>query len=78
MKLKASYKINPVTGEILEELEQVEIYPAKHFITQEDRLRKALSDIEEELDEQLKVFKNMTRNTWKRSGWSSARASTWK
>jgi excinuclease ABC subunit B len=51
-------KLNPVTGEILEELEQVEIYPAKHFITQEDRLRKALSDIEEELDEQLKVFKH--------------------
>ncbi|BBB48798.1 excinuclease ABC subunit UvrB [Pelolinea submarina] len=51
-------KLNPITGEILEELEQVEIYPAKHFITQEDRLRKALSDIEEELDEQLKVFKH--------------------
>ena len=51
-------KLNPITGEILEELDQVEIYPAKHFITQEDRLRKALSDIEEELDEQLKVFKH--------------------
>ena len=51
-------KLNPITGEILEELEQVEIYPAKHFITQEDRLRKALSDIEEELDEQLKLFKH--------------------
>jgi excinuclease ABC subunit B len=51
-------KLNPVTGEILDELDQVEIYPAKHFITQEDRLRKALSDIEEELDEQLKIFKH--------------------
>ncbi len=50
-------KINPITGEILEELEQVEIYPAKHFITAEDRLRKALGDIESELDEQLKTFK---------------------
>ena len=57
-EIESIYKINPVTGEILEELEQVEIYPAKHFITQEDRLRKALSDIETELDEQLKVFKN--------------------
>ena len=57
-EIESIYKINPVTGELLEELEQVEIYPAKHFITQEDRLRKALGDIEEELDEQLKVFKN--------------------
>jgi len=50
-------KINPVTGEILEELEQVQIYPAKHFITEEDRLRKALNDIEVELEERLKKFK---------------------
>ncbi len=50
-------KINPVTGEILEELEVVQIYPAKHFITEEDRLRKAINDIEAELDQQLKRFK---------------------
>jgi excinuclease ABC subunit B len=56
-EIESIYKLNPVTGELLEELERVEIYPAKHFITQEDRLRKALSDIEEELDEQLEVFK---------------------
>lgn len=51
-------KINPITGELLEELDQVEIYPAKHFITEEDRLRKAINDIEEELDERLKILKH--------------------
>ncbi len=50
-------KINPVTGEILEELLEVQIYPAKHFITEEDRLRKALDDIQVELDERLKIFR---------------------
>ena len=54
-------KINPVTGEILEELDEVQIYPAKHFITEEDRLRKALNDIENELDGQLKVFKSQEK-----------------
>ncbi len=50
-------KLNPVTGEILDDLDQVEIYPAKHFITEEDRMKKAISDIETELEAQLKVFK---------------------
>ena len=36
----------------------MEIYPAKHFITEEDRLRKAINDIEEELDERLKILKH--------------------
>ena len=49
--------IQPVTGEILDELEEIEIYPAKHFITEEDRLKKAISDIESELAERLKDLK---------------------
>ncbi len=50
-----------MTGEILEELDEVQIYPAKHFITEEDRLRKALNDIENELEDQLKVFKSQEK-----------------
>ncbi len=49
--------LNPVTGEILDELERVEIYPAKHFITEEDRLKKAISDIELELEKRLEFLK---------------------
>jgi len=48
--------LNPVTGEILEELDSVEIYPAKHFITEDDLLKKALADIEIELGEQVSYF----------------------
>ena len=50
-------KFNPITGEVSGNPEQVDIYPAKHYITQEDRLKKALADIESELDEQLKYFR---------------------
>jgi excinuclease ABC subunit B len=49
--------LNPVTGEILDELERVEVYPAKHFITEEDRLKKAISDIELELETRLEYLK---------------------
>ncbi|MBM3137512.1 MAG: excinuclease ABC subunit UvrB [Chloroflexi bacterium] len=50
-------KLNPLTGEILEDLERVEIYPAKHFITEEERLKKAISDIESELETRLEYLK---------------------
>ena len=50
--------LNPVTGEILDDLDEIEIYPAKHFITEEDRLKKSIGDIEAELDERLKIFKH--------------------
>ncbi|HBA92353.1 MAG TPA: excinuclease ABC subunit B, partial [Anaerolineaceae bacterium] len=49
--------LNPLTGELLEEPEQVQIFPAKHYITQEDRLKQAISDIENELDTQLARFR---------------------
>ncbi|MGV8027075.1 MAG: excinuclease ABC subunit UvrB [Anaerolineaceae bacterium] len=50
--------LNPVTGEVLEEPQSVEIYPAKHFITEDDLLKKAVVDIEAELEEQANYFEN--------------------
>lgn len=48
---------HPLTGEILAELETLDIYPAKHYITQEDKLKAAIADIESELDERVRLFK---------------------
>jgi len=45
--------VNPLTGEIYETLDAVEIYPAKHYITEDERMAQALVDIETELDERL-------------------------
>jgi excinuclease ABC subunit B len=53
--------LNPVTGEILEEPERIEIYPAKHYITQEDKLKQSISDIESELNERLTYFRGNDR-----------------
>lgn len=49
--------LNPLTGEIIDDLDRVEIYPAKHFITEEDRLKKAISDIDSELETRLEYLK---------------------
>ncbi|HDD61285.1 MAG TPA: excinuclease ABC subunit UvrB [Chloroflexi bacterium] len=49
-------RIDRVTAEILEEIQEVNIYPAKHFITDEEKLRQAIADIEEEVNEQVITF----------------------
>jgi excinuclease ABC subunit B len=49
--------LNPVTGEILEEPEHLDIYPAKHYITQDEKLKKSIEDIEKELEERLAYFR---------------------
>ncbi|MBI4730619.1 MAG: excinuclease ABC subunit UvrB [Chloroflexi bacterium] len=48
---------HPLTGEVLAELETLDVYPAKHYITQEDKLKAAIADIEAELDERVRLFK---------------------
>ncbi len=48
---------NPLTGEMFDNLDGVDIYPAKHYITQEEKLKKAIEDIETELEERLKFYK---------------------
>ena len=46
-------EFHPVTGELLGERDEAAIYPAKHYITQEDRLKESLIEIKAELEERL-------------------------
>ena len=50
-------EIHTTTGEVLAEPDAIEIFPAKHFITPQDKLTAAIVDIEQEMDEQIKKFK---------------------
>ncbi len=50
-------EFDSVTGELNRELKTVAIYPARHFITEEDKLKQAIADIEDELAMQLAYFK---------------------
>ena len=47
-------EIDPLTGEILGKRTRLDIYPAKHWVTTQDRLNRAIVDIEEELAMRLK------------------------
>ncbi len=55
-EVEAIRYVDPTTGEILESLEQVSIYPAKHFVTPKERLESAISAIRSELKTQLDKF----------------------
>ncbi|MFC1952021.1 excinuclease ABC subunit UvrB [Chloroflexota bacterium] len=50
-------EINPLTGELLAELDSVNIYPAKHFVTSHDKLMVAIENIKQELVDRLKELK---------------------
>ncbi len=50
-------EIDPLTGELLTEHFRIEIFPAKQFITDEEKLGDAINDIETELSERIAFFK---------------------
>ena len=55
-EVEAIRYVDPTTGEILESLEKVSVYPAKHFVTPKERLESAISAIRSELKTQLDKF----------------------
>lgn len=50
-------EVDALTGEIIGEREHVAIFPNSHFVTREEKLVKAIENIEIELEEQLKVMR---------------------
>ena len=48
--------VDPLTGEVLTEHNAVDIYPAKHFVTSQEKLQAAMKEIEAELTEQVAFF----------------------
>lgn len=48
--------IDPLTGEILSEKQEIQIFPGSHYVTPYDKLKVALVKIQSELEEQTKLF----------------------
>ena len=48
--------IDSITGDVIQEVESIPIYPAKYFVTTQAQVNRAIISIEEELREQLKYF----------------------
>ena len=55
-------EIDTLTGEILADHQQVDIYPAKHFVTSDERMAAALEDIEREMEEQVAYFESQGKH----------------
>lgn len=49
--------VDRMTGKVVEKIEDAVVYPAKHFLTTEEELKRAIHDIEVELEERLEYFR---------------------
>jgi len=56
-EIEAINVVNIMTGEYVESKDELKIFPAKHYITPEEKLRRAIDSIEDELTERLAWFK---------------------
>jgi len=54
-------RVNPLRGEVLDELQALTIYPANHYVAPQERLFKALVGIEQELRERLDVLRGQNK-----------------
>ena len=51
-------ELDPLTGEVFGERDSIDIYPAKHFVTSEEKLKLGIRDIERELNERVLWFRD--------------------
>ncbi|NLX96701.1 MAG: excinuclease ABC subunit UvrB [Rhodopirellula sp.] len=49
--------INPTSGEVIRRLEELYVYPAKHFVLPEERIASAIDEIRRELEDRLDLLK---------------------
>jgi excinuclease ABC subunit B len=57
-EVEALAVIDPLTGGVLERKQEMYIYPAKHFVLPEERIKGAVEAIQQELEERLKALKD--------------------
>lgn len=51
-------EINPITGELISSLKHAAIYPASHYIVGGEKMQRAISELERELEERLEYFRS--------------------
>jgi excinuclease ABC subunit B len=60
-ELERITEVDPLTGEVLADRSNVEIYPARYFVTSRQKLQAALHDIAAELEEQVNLFEEQDK-----------------
>ncbi|HWO93746.1 MAG TPA: excinuclease ABC subunit UvrB, partial [Dehalococcoidia bacterium] len=51
-------QLDPLTGEIVSEREAIDIFPAKHFVTSQERLDAAMADVQAELEDRVAYLRS--------------------
>jgi excinuclease ABC subunit B len=54
-------KVDPLTGEIMGDLDTLKVFPSSHYVTPQEKLKVALGQIETELAERLDLFKSQSK-----------------
>lgn len=54
-------RFDPLTGEVLEEIADITVFPATHYVTTDERMKEAISGIEIELQERLKELESQNK-----------------
>ena len=57
-EIDALYYIHPLTGNVLQQVEEIRIFPATHYVAGPQRLERAITDIKEELADRLADLEN--------------------
>ena len=70
--------IDPLTGEIIEELDKLVLFPASHYVVSEERMVRAIAQIEEELADRLRELERVATSSWRPSGSGCGRCTTWR
>ena len=60
-EIESIMEVDPLTGEMLEKPSEIQIFPAKHYVTSEERTKQALVDIEAELEARLAELNNQNK-----------------
>ena len=60
-EIESLYTLHPLTGEIVREEEVVHIFPASHYVAGDQRMGRAIADIEQELQERLQELEEQNK-----------------
>src|SRR6266542_4316500 len=54
-------RMDPLTGEVIKEYDEITVYPATHYVASDERMRRAVEGIEQELGERLAVLESESK-----------------
>ncbi|MFC2096792.1 excinuclease ABC subunit UvrB [Bacteroidota bacterium] len=61
-EIEEIYSFDPVSGKNIQKLDQIVIFPANIFVTTKDRMKSAISEIQDDLVKQVEYFKDIGKN----------------